>query len=151
MYIRKEQGKLVAILEKIQPTVERIIPVIKKTRKELRGPDAPPISDISIEELYDRLATEDEPPLLVDVRTPQEYYRGHIKNTKLIPLGELLNNINIIEAYKDKEIITICHSGSRSMMTAQILAQSGFKDIRNLTGGMMQWNRKGYPVKVGKN
>ena len=149
LYIRKEEGKLVAIIEKTQPTM--ITPIKKKTRAEMRSFGAPPISNISNNELYQRLETEDEPPLLVDVRTPQEYYGGHIKNTKLFPLGELLSNTDVIENFKDKEIITICHSGSRSMMAAQILAQVGFKDIRNLSGGMMLWTRKGFPVKMGKN
>ena len=36
------------------------------------------------------------------------------------------------------------------MMAAQILAQAGFKDIRNLTGGMMMWHRKGYPTELEK-
>ncbi|MFW9987562.1 MAG: rhodanese-like domain-containing protein, partial [Candidatus Odinarchaeota archaeon] len=45
-------------------------------------------------------------------------------------------------------MITICYSGSHSMMTAQILTQAGFKDIRNLTGGMIMWHRKGYPVEL---
>jgi NADPH-dependent 2,4-dienoyl-CoA reductase/sulfur reductase-like enzyme/rhodanese-related sulfurtransferase/TusA-related sulfurtransferase len=148
LYIGKEKGKLVVTIEKTQPTI--ISPIKKKTRAEMRGSDALPISDISIDELYQRLETEDEPPLLVDVRTPQEYYRGHIKNTKLFPLGELLSNTDVIENFKDKEIITICHSGSRSMMAAQILSRGGFKDIRNLFGGMMLWTRKGYPVKRGK-
>ncbi|MHA2471922.1 MAG: FAD-dependent oxidoreductase [Promethearchaeota archaeon] len=147
----KEEGKLVAILEKLQPTVKIVTPIKKKTRAELRGPNAHPISDISADELYKRLDTEDEPPLLLDVRTPQEYYGGHIKNTRLIPLGELLNDPEVIDEYKDKEIVTICHSGSRSMMAAQILARGGFKDIRNLTRGMMLWHRSGYPVKRGKN
>ena len=127
----------------------KLIPLIKKkTRAELRGPNAYPISDMSSEELYERLETEDEPPLLIDVRTPQEYSSGHIKNSKMLPLGELLSNTNVINKYKDKEIVTICHSGSRSMMAAQILAQAGFKDIRNLTGGMMMWHRKGYPIEL---
>lgn len=151
LYLGKEEGKLIATLEKTNPSIELIPPVKKKTRAELRGPDAPPISNISAEELYERLDTEDEPPLLIDVRTPQEYYGGHIKNTKLLPLGELLNNTNVINEYKDKEIVSICHSGSRSMMAAQILERVGFKDIRNLTGGMMMWQRKGYLVKFGKN
>jgi rhodanese-related sulfurtransferase/TusA-related sulfurtransferase len=150
LHLGKEEGKLVATLEKIQPEIELIRPVKKKSRAELRGPNAPPISEISIEELYERLDTEDEPPLLVDVRTPQEYYGGHIKNTRLLPLGELLNNTEMISEFKDKEIVAICHSGSRSMMAAQILARVGFKDIRNLNGGMMFWHRKGLPVKVGK-
>ncbi len=149
LYLGKEKGMLVAILEKGEHIVETVTLVKKKTRKELRSPDAPPISDISVDELYERLDTEDEPPLLIDVRTPQEYNgpAGHIKNTKLIPLGELLNNTDDIQKYKNDEIVSICHSGSRSMMAAQILARAGFKDVRNLTGGMMMWHRKGYPFK----
>ncbi len=146
----KQQGKLVAILEKVQPTVEVIAPIKKKTRKELRPLDAPPVSDISVDELYERLDTEDEPPLLIDVRTPQEYNgpAGHIRNAKLIPLGELLSNTDVIKKYKNDEIVSICHSGSRSMMAAQILAKAGFTDIRNLTGGILQWHRKGYPIRL---
>ncbi len=151
IYLGKEEGKLIAAIEKIQPKVEVILPKKQASRRELRSPGAPPVSDITAEELYERLETEDEPPLLIDVRTPQEYYGGHIKNTRLFPLGELLSNTDAINEYKDKEIIAICHSGSRSMMAAQILARSGFKDIRNLTGGMIMWNRRGYPVKHGKN
>jgi rhodanese-related sulfurtransferase/TusA-related sulfurtransferase len=151
LYLGKEEGKLVATLEKIQP-IEVITPVKKKSRKELRSPDAPPISDISVNELFERIGTEDEPPLMIDVRTPQEYQgpHGHIKNAKLIPLGELMNNPDAIKEYKDEEIITICHSGSRSMMAAQILARAGFKDLRNLTGGMMAWHRKGYHAELEK-
>ncbi|MFX1410121.1 MAG: FAD-dependent oxidoreductase [Promethearchaeota archaeon] len=152
LHLGKEEGKLVAILEKVQPIVEVVPLVRKKTRKELRLPDAPPISNISANELYERLDTEDAPTLLIDVRSPQEYYGpgGHIKNTKSIPLGDLLNNTDIIKDYRNEEIIVICHSGSRSMMAAQLLAQAGFKDIRNLTGGMMMWHRAGYPIKLGE-
>ncbi|MFW9820889.1 MAG: FAD-dependent oxidoreductase, partial [Candidatus Thorarchaeota archaeon] len=148
IHLGKEKGKLVATLEKLQPI--EVAPTKKKTRKELRPPDAPPVSNISVNELFERIGTEDEPALMIDVRSPQEYYgpHGHIKNTKLIPLGELLNNPGVIKEYKDEEIISICHSGSRSMMAAQILAQAGFKDIRNLTGGMMMWHRKGYKVEL---
>lgn len=149
LHLGKEEGKLVAILERIQP-IEVITPVKKKTRTELRPPDAPPVSDISADELFERIGTEDEPALMIDVRTLQEYdgSHGHISNTKLIPLGELLNNPEVIKSYKDEEIVVICHSGSRSMMAAQILARAGFKDVRNLTGGMMIWHRKGFPAKL---
>ncbi|MFX1571951.1 MAG: FAD-dependent oxidoreductase [Promethearchaeota archaeon] len=153
--LAKEEGKLVAILEKGRIELEDIsapVKVKKKTRKELRGPDAIPVSEMSVDELYERFNTGDSPSLLIDVRTPGEYYGvgGHIENTKLIPLGELINNTDAIKEYKDEEIVTICHSGSRSMMAAQILAQAGFKDIRNLTGGMMMWRRKGYPLEGEK-
>ncbi|MFW9879159.1 MAG: FAD-dependent oxidoreductase, partial [Candidatus Thorarchaeota archaeon] len=147
----KEKGMLVATLGKIQP-IEVVASVRKKTRKELRPPDALPVSTISADELFERIGTKDEPPLMIDVRTPQEYKgpHGHIKNTNLIPLGKLINNPNAIKDYKDEEIVTICHSGSRSMMAAKILARAGFKDIRNLTGGMLMWLRKGYPSELEK-
>ncbi len=146
----KVEGKLVATLQKRGGSEEEITAPVrmkKKSRKELRGPSAPPISDISAEELYERLETNDSPALVLDVRTPNEYYgpHGHIKSSKLMPLGDLMGNVASLEQYTEQEIVTVCHSGARSMMAAQLLAQAGFKDVRNLTGGMMMWNRKGLP------
>jgi len=128
--------------------LEAPIKIKKATRKERRSLDVPSLSDISVDELYERLESEDSPAIMVDVRSPQEYYGlvGHIKSTKLIPLGELMNNNVALEKYKDEEVVIICHSGARSMMAAQLLTQAGFRDVRNLTGGMMMWHRKGYPI-----
>ncbi len=149
--IGKEEGKLIATLEKGEiPLIEVEVPTIvkKKIRKEQRGPNAPPLTNISPVELYERVDSEDPPSIIVDVRTTGEFYgpHGHIKSAKLIPLGELMNNIDALKEYQNEEIISVCHSGARSMMAAQLLAKAGFKDIRNLTGGMMMWNRKGFPV-----
>jgi len=151
LYLGKEQGKLVATLEKSQVSPEEIeapVKIEEKTRKELRGLDAPALSNMSVNELFKRLDSDNSPKILIDVRTPQEYNgrTGHIKSAKLMPLGDLMQNISALEEYKDDEIVVICHSGSRSMMAAQLLARGGFKDVRNLTGGMMVWHRNGYPV-----
>ncbi|MFX1337523.1 MAG: FAD-dependent oxidoreductase [Promethearchaeota archaeon] len=151
LYLGKEEGKLVATLKKgliLQEEIAAPIKVEKKTRKESRTPDAPALSVISADELYGRLESDDAPSILIDVRTPQEYngIASHITSAKLLPLGELMNNIDVLKDYKDDEVVTICHSGARSMMAAQFLVQAGFKDVRNLTGGMMMWHRKGYPV-----
>jgi len=155
IHLGKEEGKIVAKLRKGKIKVEEIAMPVKpkkKTRKELRASNAPPVSEISSDELYERLDSEDAPSLLIDVRTPQEYSspHGHIKGSKLLPLGELMYNMDALENYKNEEIVVICHSGSRSMMAAQLLAQAGYKDLRNLTGGMMMWNRKGYPIENGR-
>ena len=151
VYLGKQEGKLIAELKKGKLSVEEVeapVKLVKRTRRELRGPSAPPVSEMSAEELYERLESEDAPAILVDVRTPQEYngLGSHIQGTKLIPLGDLMNNMEQLAEYKNNEIVSICHSGARSMMAARLLAQAGFKDIRNLTGGMMMWHRKGYPV-----
>ncbi len=151
LYLGKEEGKIVATLQKGELSVDEIsapIKAKKKTRKELRPLEAPPISDITVEELYQRLNSEDKPAVLIDVRTPEEYngVGGHIVETELIPLGDLMSNLNRVDDYKNDEIVLICHSGARSMMAARLLAQAGFKDLRNLSGGMLNWHKKGYPT-----
>ena len=146
----KEEGKLVAILEKGIATSDELeapIKVKKKSRAELRGPDAPALSEINADELFERLGTEDFPKIIVDVREPQEYQHvGHIKEAKLIPLGKIVRNVDILNEYKDKEIVVLCAFGGRSMMAAQLLVREGFKDVRNLSGGIRVWQRKGYPL-----
>lgn len=151
IHLGKEAGKLVVELKKgiiSEEEVEAPVKIKKLTRTEMRSPDAPPVSEMNPEELYERMNTNDLPAILVDVRSPQEYYglHGHIKGAKLIPLGDLMSNVEQLAHYRDKEIISICHSGARSMMAARLLAQAGFKDIRNLTGGMMMWLKKGLPT-----
>ena len=120
----------------------------EKTRKQIRAQGAPALSKINANELYERLDSDEPPKILIDVRTPQEYTgrAGHIKNSKLIPLGELMQKIDSLEQYKNDEIVVICHSGSRSMMASQLLVRAGFSDVRNLTGGMIMWHRNGFPV-----
>jgi NADPH-dependent 2,4-dienoyl-CoA reductase/sulfur reductase-like enzyme/rhodanese-related sulfurtransferase/TusA-related sulfurtransferase len=151
LVLEKREGKIMAILQKQEIKPEAISqPMIleKKTRQELRETGIPPISEINATELYTKLESTEKPAILIDVRSPEEFNGpiGHIKGSKLIPLGELMQNIDQLSPYKDKPIVAICHSGMRSMMAARLLAQQGFKDIRNLIGGMMAWNRKGLPI-----
>ncbi len=149
LYLGKEEGKLVAMLEKGPITIEDVsapVKIAKKTRKQLRSPDAPALSEMKADELFEALDTDESPAIMIDVRTPHEYHSGHIKDTKLMPLGELMHNIDALNEYKDEEIVVVCHSGARSMMAAQLMVREGFKDVRNLTGGMIIWHRNGYPV-----
>jgi rhodanese-related sulfurtransferase len=85
-------------------------------------------------------------PFLLDVRQPDEYRQGHISGAELIPLGELGQKIKRIP--KDREVICVCHSGSRSIAAARQLAAAGYT-VSNLRGGMIGWERAGLPVKKG--
>ena len=84
---------------------------------------------------------------ILDVRTPQEYevwklsYENH-QNPKLIPADRLfLNDSNLLsEIPKDKEIVTLCAHGNRSMMAARLLNQLGYK-VKSVRGGMAGWNK----------
>jgi thioredoxin len=78
-------------------------------------------------------------PLILDVRTPREYYDGHIEGSKLIPLSQLEDRLSEIAEYKDKDIIVYCRSGNRSVVAAEILIKNGFKKVYNLRSGFRDW------------
>lgn len=98
------------------------------------------MADISVEELYSRRQNGEE-IFILDVREHFEYDLVNIGG-ELIPLGELENRLYEIEAYKDKEVIVYCRTGSRSAYAVQVLAEHGFQNPRNLTGGIHEWSRK---------
>lgn len=83
---------------------------------------------------------------LLDVRSEGEYAGelGHVPEARLIPLEQLRARLD--EVPQDKPVITICQSGKRSAMAAQILLTSGISEAANLAGGMIQWNRLGLPL-----
>jgi len=84
---------------------------------------------------------------ILDVRTPQEYeswklsYDNH-QNPKLIPVDRLFtNDSNLLrEIPKDKQIVTLCSHGNRSMMAARLLNQLGY-NVKSVKGGMAAWNK----------
>ena len=80
---------------------------------------------------------------LLDVRQPEEFADGHIAGAKLIPLGDLQRRTK--ELPREREIICVCQSGSRSASAVRFLISSGYNAI-NLRGGMIQWVRSGLPV-----
>lgn len=66
---------------------------------------------------------------IVDVRTPQEFASGHIKNSINIPLNALVDNLKKIN--KEKPIITCCASGMRSASARAILKANGCAEVHN--------------------
>ncbi len=85
-------------------------------------------------------------PFLLDVREPDEFRSGHIPGARLIPLGELQRRIK--ELPRDREILCVCHSGSRSSQAVRWLASTGYNAV-NMRGGMINWVRAGLPVQKG--
>jgi rhodanese-related sulfurtransferase len=81
--------------------------------------------------------------LLLDVRQPEELTGelGQIEGVTLIPLPELPARLVEIGGWKDKTVITVCRSGNRSQTAGDILLKAGFKDVRNLDGGMIAWRQ----------
>ena len=88
------------------------------------------------------------PPLLLDVREPDEYSDdlGHIPGSILIPLKEVPARAGEIEHHKDGNIIVVCRAGVRSTTAAAILTGLGFERVSNLKGGMLDWNEQQLPI-----
>lgn len=79
---------------------------------------------------------------LVDVREPHEHADFNIGGT-LYPLGKLQTmQVDELEPLKEEEVIVYCRSGNRSGQAAMILDMLGFRNTKNLVGGMMNWETK---------
>jgi rhodanese-related sulfurtransferase len=85
-------------------------------------------------------------PLVLDVRSPGEYSRGHLKDSVLIPLQQLQTRWQEIAGHKDKDLLIYCATGNRSTVAAKILIDNGFKRIFNLRQGISGWEREKFPV-----
>lgn len=106
---------------------------------------AKPVPVLTVTETNAQLQTP-QAPYLLDVRQPEEYHEGHIAGSVLIPLGELTEQVSQLP--RDRAILCICRSGSRSHMAAQYLIQAGYQAI-NLQGGMLAWAAAKLPIEVG--
>jgi rhodanese-related sulfurtransferase len=85
-------------------------------------------------------------PLLLDVRTPQEFQGGHVPGAVNIPHSELTARLGEIEAARESGVVVYCESGRRAAAAADVLLGAGFEDVRHLEGDMSGWRAAGLPV-----
>lgn len=79
---------------------------------------------------------------LVDVREPDERAEFNIGG-HFIPLGQIqMMLVDDIDNLKDEEVVCYCRSGKRSMQACMMLETFGFTNVKNLTGGMLDWQEK---------
>ena len=85
--------------------------------------------------------------LVLDVRSLDGYTGelGHIVGATHISLDELEPRLHELDHYQEKPIVTICRTDRMSATAAQLLAQQGFADVHVIKGGMVDWNKNGFP------
>ncbi|HEX5836956.1 MAG TPA: MBL fold metallo-hydrolase [Anaerolineales bacterium] len=105
------------------------------------------IQDIGPAELQQLLQSGGEPPLVLDVREPWEYQRGHVPGAVLIPLGELSSRLEELDP--ERSTAVICATGNRSQSAAALLGQRSFKKIYNVLGGTKAWKQQGFEISSG--
>lgn len=97
------------------------------------------MTDITTEELKAKLDNKEE-FVFIDVREQFEFDEFNI-GARLIPLGTLSGALNDLEQYKEQEIVIHCRSGARSGNAKQFLVEMGYKNVRNLLGGVVRWQQ----------
>jgi rhodanese-related sulfurtransferase len=96
------------------------------------------MTTITAEEVKKRLDAG-EKLNIIDVREPHENAEFNIGGV-LLPLGKVQTmQIEELEDLKDEELIIYCRSGNRSGQACAILDTMGFKNTKNLVGGMLNW------------
>ena len=95
--------------------------------------------DLTVDELKQRL-DRGEKVFILDVRNPPEFAICRIAGSTPLPLPELPQRFRELDS--DKEIVVHCKSGMRSAKAVAFLREQGFTNVRNLTGGILEWAAK---------
>ena len=94
------------------------------------------MNTISVEELKKEIDAK-KPPVLLDVREQNEFEICRIAGSQLIPLGQLPARFSELDPKAD--IVVICRVGGRSARACEYLESRGFRNVRNLTDGIIAW------------
>lgn len=101
----------------------------------------------------DKSVMSDNSIQIIDIRTPNEWKQGVLKGAILVNLTDNNGEFNekFLENIKEKvdpnkKIAIICRSGVRSLRASELLVQNGYKDVINLSGGMILASQKGLDI-----
>jgi rhodanese-related sulfurtransferase len=93
--------------------------------------------------------------LLIDIREPAEFERGHIPGAVLLPRGLLEFEVHgLVERHRknselapeDQPIVLYCGTGGRSALAAETMARLGYRNVRSMSGGLVAWTEARLPV-----
>ncbi len=102
-------------------------------------------TDVTVSEA--KAMIDSDPSLLIlDVRNQSEYYSGHIREARLIPVYDLIHRLEELDV--NDHILVYSGSGERGSAASQVLVDNGFLHVYNLAGGIMDWKNSGYDVYV---
>ena len=120
-------------------------PSIRSLEKTAYAPPAGPTPfprsaaplEITVEEAS-RLLAGPNPPVLIDVREPDEFVVCRIEGARLVPMNTVA--ARLAEIPQDRPVLVQCHHGGRSMKVTQFLRAKGFAQVSNLQGGIEAWS-----------
>ncbi|NND83142.1 MAG: rhodanese-like domain-containing protein [Gammaproteobacteria bacterium] len=103
------------------------------------------VTRISAADVAQRIASNTA-PIILDVRSAEEYDAGHIPGAVHIPHTELAERFIEIGADRSDEIVVHCQSGRRAGIAEAVLLENGFSNVRDLDGHWKEWSAQGLPI-----
>ena len=91
------------------------------------------------------ITARDDAPLLLDVRTPEEFAEGHLPGAVLIPHDQLAARLDEID--RDRWVLVYCRSGKRASTAQDILEEAGI-EVRQVEGSWLRWQAEDRPVQL---
>lgn len=125
-------------MKKLYPLVLAIMALVLNACQESV---ASQVETITVEQMSDALNAEEIQ--LLDVRTTEEYFEGHLENATNICVTDDDFKEKVANLDRDKPIYVYCKKGGRSARAAKILKEMGFKKIYDMSGGMDSWKEAG--------
>ncbi len=86
--------------------------------------------------------------VILDVRTHEEFTRGHVENSINLPVDEIAEKIVSVVPDKSTLIYVYCMSGSRSVVAAEHMKSIGYTNVFDVAHGILAWRISRYPMVV---
>ncbi len=115
----------------------------------MNRPQGIPAGIPALDPLYADIRRSDprQPAVLLDVRERDEFLQVRVAGSLFIPMSQL--GVRLDEVPKDRPVLVICATGSRSADVTAHLRASGWTDVASVAGGISTWERMGLPVTRG--
>ena len=84
--------------------------------------------------------------VVLDVRSPEEYAKGHIAGARNMNINDARFADNLRTLDRNKKYVVYCLAGGRGGRAVSLMMELGFKDAKNLMGGITVWESEGLPV-----
>lgn len=88
--------------------------------------------------------------VVIDLRSPEAFARGHIVNARNIPLDELTGKTEVLDKLKSQPIIAVCDAGVSSGRAVEKLRKAGIEKAFGLRGGIAAWQQASLPLVTAK-
>ncbi len=106
--------------------------------------------DAAAQRLSEASARQDQSegrPLLVDVREADELAVVHVPGALHVPMSDFVDAARAIPP--DRPLLVMCATGRRSLVAADYLRRNGYADVANVSGGIVEWSKRGLPTSSG--